>query len=165
MPIPIDAPPKHRLHRRLSEDIGIRKPTKTRRVDERIAASVLLIAKVCVSLEALTLHIIAIGGVGKIPLDSHRTRRALAKLVPSLERYRSSLQPQQNLLKELCELIAPLRRWEMGRSGGWPLRWDFLTVRLAQLEFIRVVTDKSSKGDYQTRNDVVCVQVAMLRLE
>ncbi len=133
-------------------------------LDQKVAASVIVIAKGCKSLKSLTLHVIATGGIDKTLLQpGHRGCKALAYLAPSLERLLIIAPATTKSMREVCELIAPFQGWKIWRSRRWPLRWPILTVPVAQLATIRAVTDKSSYGDYRTRKDVVCVQVAMLR--
>lgn len=135
-------------------------------VDHRIAVSVASVAKNCTSLKTLTLHIIVAGGTDKILLRSaHESCKTLAKLVPSLERLSIFAPSTTKSMKQLCELIAPLNGCQIRRSRQWPLRWPLLTLPVAHFETIWAVTDKSSLGDYRTRKDVVCVQIATLRPE
>lgn len=135
-------------------------------VDQKVAAFVDLIATGCRSLESLTLHIIATSGIDKLLLrSSHDSCKALAKLAPSLERLSIIAPTTTKSMQTMCELIAPLPGWKIGRSRQWPLRWPLLTVPVAQLETIRAVTDKSCFGDYVTRRDCICVQIATLQPE
>lgn len=135
-------------------------------VDNKVGAAVVLIVKGCTSLKSLTLHIIATGGIDQILLRSSREScKALGKLSPTLERMSIIAPSTTKSMKELCDLIAPLQDWKVRRARRWPLRWPLLTVPVAQFETIRAVTDKSSCGDYRTRKDVVCVQVATLQPE
>ena len=135
-------------------------------VDQKVAAFVVLIATGCMSLESLTLHIIATSGTDKLLLrSSHESCKALAKLAPSLERLSIIAPTTTKSMQTMCELIAPLQGWKIGRSRQWPLRWPLLTVPVAQLETIRAVTDKSCFGDYVTRRDCICVQIATLQPE
>ena len=139
---------------------------KRRDVDHKIGAAVVLIVKGCTSLKSLTLHIIATGGIDQILLrSSQESCQALGKLPPSLERMSIIAPSTTQSMEQFCDLIAPLQKWKVGRARRWPLRWPLLTVPIAQFETIRAVTDKSSRGDYRTRRDVVCVQVATLQLE
>lgn len=135
-------------------------------VDRKIAAAIVSIAKGCVSLKSLTLHVIATSGIDKFLLrSSHRSCKALAKLAPSLECLSIIAPTTTKSMESLCKLIAPLQGWKIGRSRQWPLRWPLLTIPVAQLESFRALTDKSSYRDYGSRRDVICVQVATLQLE
>ncbi len=133
-------------------------------LDHKVATSVVVIAEGCKSLKSFTLHIIAPGGIDGTFLErGHKACKALAYLAPSLERLLIIAPATTKSMRELCEIIAPSQGWKIGRSRRWPLRWPLLTVPVAQLATIRAVTDKSSYGDYRTRKDVVCVQLAMLQ--
>ena len=133
-------------------------------IEYEIADSLVSIAERYTSLKSLTLHIITTGGVDKI-LNSQFSCKVSPKLVSSLECLSVIAPTTTRSMERLCQLIAPVQGWKIGRSRQWPFRWPGLTVPLAQLETIREVTDKSSFGDYRTRRDVVCVHIATLRLE
>lgn len=136
-------------------------------VDSKIAASVDSIAKMCTSLKSLTLHVIAIDGISKMRQSgrAHESCKALAKLAPRLERLSIIAPSTAKSMEDLCELIAPLQGWQIGRSRRWPLRWPLLTLPVAHFETMRAVTDNATLGDYRTRKDVVCLQVATLQPE